>query len=147
MQTITNKTVTSANSILLVRVKGIVDTWTRIQGFAADDAFGGGKATMAETSMGVDGYQSGGFTPYETPWDIMLQANSPSIPLFDRIINTMDNEQETYAWEIRVEFPSIKKSYEATGFMTEGQPIPQAKKILQPVGFSFKLVVNSRQDI
>jgi hypothetical protein len=147
MQTIKNKTITSANSVLLLRAVGVVDQWVRIEGFAADDAFTAGKGAMGETSMGVDGFQSGGWTPYETQFDIALQANSPSRAFFDTVINAQDRAQEAYVIEISLELPSIKKRYTASGFITEGDSATTGKKVLQPVSYSLKTVVNSREDI
>ena len=63
MQTISDRTLTSANSILLMRVKGFNDNFVQIEGYAADNAFDFGQGKIGETMMGVDGQQSGGFTP------------------------------------------------------------------------------------
>ena len=147
MQTNTNKTITSANGVLLMRVAGIIDNWVKIEGFAVDDAFTSGKGAMAETQVGVDGIQSGGFTPYETSFDIALAANSKSRAFFDTWINTMDKAQEAYPFELSLELPSIKKRYHATGFLTEADSMTTGKKVLQSVTYSTKVMVNSREDI
>ena len=55
MQTISERTLTSANSILLMRVKGFNDNFVQIEGYAADNAFDFGQGKIGETTMGVDG--------------------------------------------------------------------------------------------
>ena len=147
MYTNTSKTITSANSILLMRVPGIIDNWVKIEGFAVDDAFTSGKGAMAETQVGVDGIQSGGFTPYETPFDIALAANSKSRAFFDTWINAQDKAQEVYPFEMSLEMPSIKKRHHATGFLTEADSMTTGKKVLQSVTYSTKVMVKSREDI
>lgn len=78
MRTNIDKTLTAANSILLVRAKGYNKSWVKMEGYAADNAFDFGQGAIGETVIGVDGVQSGGFTPYEVDLNIQLQANSPS---------------------------------------------------------------------
>ncbi|WP_240030761.1 hypothetical protein [Neisseria lactamica] len=70
MQTVSDRTLTAANSILLMRVKGFNDNFVQIEGYAADNAFDFGQGKIGETLMGVDGQQSGGFTPYEVDFNI-----------------------------------------------------------------------------
>ena len=72
MQTVSDRTLTAANSILLMRVKGFNDNFVQIEGYAADNAFDFGQGKIGETMMGVDGQQSGGFTPYEVDFNIQL---------------------------------------------------------------------------
>lgn len=52
-------TITSANSVLMVRCAGVYDNYITMQGFQADNAWGfGDDANISETRMGVDGKQS-----------------------------------------------------------------------------------------
>ena len=76
MQTVSDRTLTAANSILLMRVKGFNDNFVQIEGYAADNAFDFGQGKIGETMMGVDGKQSGGFTPYEVDFNIQLAPTS-----------------------------------------------------------------------
>ena len=141
------QTITSANSILLARVKGVFDNWVKIEGFAADDAFTSGQGGMAETQIGVDGLQSAGWTPYETPFDIALQANSASRSFFKAVVNAQDKAQEVLRFEFSIELPSVKERYMLSGYLTESASAQSAKKVLQPLKYSFKTIVETREDI
>ena len=139
MQTFTDKTLTAANSVLLFRAKGYNDSFVPVMGYAADNAFSFGEGAIGETVMGVDGFQSGAFTPYEVDFNIQLQANSPSRDHFDNVVKKMRTEQETLPFEFHCTIPSIKKRYIAKGFMVSTPGGTNAKKTLEAVTFSFKL--------
>ena len=83
-------TITSANSVLTLAVNGLFPVPQVIQGYAVDDAFEGEAVQQAEILMGVDGVLSAGkvFVPYKMT--IHLQADSPSIFLFDAWRNAQD---------------------------------------------------------
>lgn len=87
MQTVSDRTLTAANSILLMRVKGFNDNFVQIEGYAADNAFDFGQGKIGETMMGVDGQQSGGFTPHEVDFNIQLAPTSKSRDYFDQFTN------------------------------------------------------------
>lgn len=147
MRTNTLKTLTSANSILQIRAKGFNDNWVKLEQYAADNAFDYGQGTIGETTIGVDGIQSGGFTPYEVDLNIQLQANSPSRDYFDKLINHINNTQETVPLEFSCEIPSIGKRYNSSGFMTQIPGGTNAKKMLEAATYSFKVVNNGAEDI
>ncbi|MGV7078491.1 phage tail fiber protein [Testudinibacter sp. P80/BLE/0925] len=147
MRTNTEKTLTSANSILLIRAKGFNNNWVKMEGYAADNAFEFGQGNIGETVLGVDGVQSGGFTPYEVDLNIQLQANSPSRSYFDKLINYINKQQETVPVEFSCELPSIKKRYAASGFMVNIPGGTTAKKLLESATYSFKVVNNGAEDI
>lgn len=147
MRTNFDKTLTSANSIFLMRAKGFNANWIKAEGYAADNAFEFGQGNIGETVIGVDGVQSGGFTPYEVDLNIQLQANSPTRSFFDSVINHINNTQETIPFEFSVELPSIKKRYKATGFIVAIPGGTTAKKLLESVTYTFKVVINGSEDI
>ncbi len=141
MQTVSDRTLTAANSILLMRVKGFNDNFVQIEGYAADNAFDFGQGKIGETTMGVDGQQSGGFTPYEVDFNIQLAPTSKSRDFFDRFTNDILKNQETRMVEFSVELPAVKKRYQATGFLVEIPGGTTAKKVLEPSTYSFRIVV------
>lgn len=129
MQTVSDRTLTSANSILLMRAKGFIDNFVQLEGYAADNAFDFGQGKISETMMGVDGQQSGGFTPYEVDFNIQLAPTSKSRDLFDQLTNDIIRRQETRPIEFSVEIP---------GGTT-------AKKTIESSTYSFKLVVKPEE--
>ncbi len=78
-----NRTLTSANAILLLSVNGLFDTARRIEGFSSDDITDADAIETVETSMGVDGRLSGGYVHVATRQKIVLQADSLSIEFFE----------------------------------------------------------------
>ena len=80
MQTVSDRTLTAANSILLMRVKGFNDNFVQIEGYAADNAFDFGQGKIGETMMGVDGQQSGGYRPTDRTQSNYQQPRRPIMP-------------------------------------------------------------------
>ncbi|MDO9765667.1 hypothetical protein Q7469_09695 [Glaesserella parasuis] len=147
MQTNTSRTITSANAVLLAKAVGYSRGFVQIEQYAADNAFTFNQTAVTETTMGVDGYQSGGWVPSETDFNIALAANSPSRSFFDGVKVHMQNQQETVPFEFDVTIPSIGKRYTATGFMTQTQSGTSAKKVLDSATYNFKIVVKTEEDI
>ena len=145
MQTVSDRTLTAANSILLMRVKGFNDNFVQIEGYAADNAFDFGQGKIGETMMGVDGQQSGGFTPFEVDFNIQLAPTSKSRDYFDQFTNDILQRQETRMVEFSVEIPAVEKRYTATGFLVEVPGGTTAKKTLESVTYSFRIVVKPEE--
>jgi hypothetical protein len=131
--------ITSANAKLTFTVRnslGIVVGPFTVQGYASDDAFATEQVESAQTMMGVDGILSGGFTPYAVPQQITLQADSPSIALFEAWLGAQNALKDTLIADGVLAYPSLQKSYALIkGFLTRVTPMPQAKKVLQPVTY------------
>lgn len=131
------KTLTTANSVFALSIAGIYDTPQTLKGYAADDAFSAGEVTPGEALMGVDGIMSYGYTPYPIEMNISLQADSPSIAIFDNWIKTQNQVREAYAANAEIVLPSTGAKYTLTkGVLTKGKPLPDAKKVLQPVSYT-----------
>jgi len=131
-----SNTITSANSSLSLNVPGVFPVPVPIEGFATDDAFDTENVVPNETLMGVDGTLSGGYTPYPVKQKIVLQADSPSIAVFDAWRQAMDAAHEAYQASMTIICPSIGKVFTFVGgFLTGGMPAPPGKKVLQPQTF------------
>ncbi|AOA59927.1 hypothetical protein BFG52_08150 [Acinetobacter larvae] len=141
------KTLTSANAVVMIRCKGVYDSFTRLQGFQADNAWAFGEATIGETRMGVDGQQSGGYTPHETPWTLYLEANSPSVAVMENIRKDFNQNMETRLIDIVVEIPSIGSRHEASGFWVNLTGGPSGQKILAGSQYNFRLVDNGGEQM
>lgn len=147
MRTNLEKTITAANSVLLVKAIGFNDNFVQIEGYAADNAFTFGDGAIGETVMGVDGKQSIAFTPFEADFNIQLQPDSSSLSFFDKVVNSIVSNQETYPFEFSVELPSVRKRYSASGGLVSIPSGISAGKTLNAVTYSFKIVVNGSEDI
>ncbi|WP_082956863.1 phage tail fiber protein [Morganella psychrotolerans] len=141
------KTITSANAVLMLRCDGVYDDYIRIQGFQADNAWEFGEANIGETRMGVDGKQSIGYTPHETPWTLYLEANSVSTQVMENIRKDFNSNMETRFIEIIVEMPSIGKRYQGKGGMTTMTGGASGKKLLDGTSYNFNMVFEGAEEI
>jgi hypothetical protein len=127
-------TITSANSVLTLSVSGVYDSPVNIQGYAVDDAFESEAVQQSEVLMGVDGVLSGGkvWVPYKMT--VHLQADSPSIEIFDAWRAAQDAQVDVFVANANIVLPSTGMSYSlVNGYLTTATPFPAVKKTLQPV--------------
>jgi len=127
-------TITSANAILSLAVNNYFPVPQTIQGFAVDDAFEGEAVEQSEVLMGVDGKLSAGkvFVPYKMT--IHLQADSPSVFLFDAWRNAQDAAVDVFSASGSIVLPSTSMVYTlVNGFLTSATPFPGVKRTLEPL--------------
>lgn len=125
-------TLTTANSAILVTTEALFPQAQRIQGYAADDAFDFENVENGEYSMGIDGNLSAGFVFNEIPFTLTLQADSPSLTLFEQTYQYEVSNRTKLTQNITVTLPAVSKRYELkNGFMRRFKA-PSGKKILQP---------------
>jgi hypothetical protein len=139
--------ITSANAVLTIapRAAGLIGAGGAftVEGFASDSAFMADDVDIAEARMGVDGKMSVGYTPYIVKQTITLQADSPSIALFEAIVGAQNTLRAPVILDQVLAIPSIQKSYVFTkGAMTRLTPFPPGKRVLEPVNYelSWELV-------
>lgn len=134
--------ITSANSVFMVTVPDLYPVPQRLQGYSADDSFMADAVVLAETLMGVDGKLSSGYVPNPTTLTITFQADSPSIAIFEYIVQSMQAARDTFAISGTIALASIGRAYACVkGTLTEYTPLPPGKKVLQPV--TYKIVFES----
>jgi hypothetical protein len=128
---------TAANASITLTIPGIgFTTPQRLQGFAADDVYEVPEVEPTETLMGVDGYLSGGMVYKSVIQEFMLQANSPSIPLFDAWYNYQQSGLTTYTANGTTTLPGLQKMWTTiNGYLRGYKPIPQGKKLVLPQRF------------
>lgn len=128
--------ITSANSTFTLSVPGLGIPPFNVEGYAADDGFTTEAVDVAETMMGVDGKMSGGYTPVITPLTVALQADSPSISVFETWYALTKSSRRIFVAQATIVIPSVGKSYLFTnGILKNLQQLPDAKKVLQPQKF------------
>lgn len=126
-------TITSANSVFTLTATAVFPVPQALQGYAADDAFAVEAIAMADVMMGVDGKLSAGYTPTPTKVTISLQADSPSIAIFQAIVDATRVSRDIIYLDGNIVLPATGKSYSLTkGVLTNASQIPDAKKTLQP---------------
>lgn len=125
-------TLTVANSSLSMTVEALFPQAQRIQGYSADDAYDFDNVENGEYSMGIDGKLSAGFVFNEVPFTLTLQADSPSLTLFEQIYLYEVNNRTKLQLDITLTLPGIARRYDlSTGYMRRFKA-PSGKKILQP---------------
>lgn len=131
------RTITAANSILLLSVASVFPTPVQLQGFAADDVFDTENVQTVETMMGVDGRLSAGFTPAPVVQNFTLQADSPSNDIIEAWFLAMQTVREAFPATGSIRLPATRRAYTLRrGFLTGYTPTPAGKKVLQPRRFT-----------
>lgn len=129
-------TLTSANSDFILTIPGAFAAPMVIQGYATDDAFGSEDVNPVEVKIGVDGLKSSGFTPYLVKTLIHLQADSPSILIFDNWNGALQAARDDITAAGAIASPSLGIAWALiNGSLTRFKPIPDAKKIFEPRTF------------
>jgi len=132
-------TLTVANSTLAMTTEALFTSAQRIQGYAADDAFDFSEVENGEYSMGIDGKLSAGFVFNAIPFTMTLQADSPSLALFENIWQYEYSNRTKLTQNVTVTLPAVSKRYELKNGFMQSYKAPSGKKILQPavVVFTF----------
>lgn len=134
-------TITSANAVFSISSSILPSSPIQLQQFMADDIFDTDAMRTVEHAMGVDGTLSFGFVFVPMMMRVALQANSPSIAIFDTIFTQQQQASTVYPLSGTVILPAISKKYSLTnGALEEYKPIPDAKRMLQ--GQRFQIVWN-----
>lgn len=125
-------TLTVANSTLAITVEALFPQSQRIQGYSADDAFDFENVENGEYSMGIDGNLSAGFVFNEIPFTWTLQADSPSLGLFEQIYQYEVSNRTKLQLEVTLALPGVSKRYDLVKGYMRRYKAPSGKKVLQP---------------
>lgn len=132
-----NRTLTAANSIIMLGVTGLFPTPQKMQGFAADDVADVENMQPTETVMGVDGRLSAGFAPAPIVQNITLQADSESNDFFDQLISAERTAREKYVLFGSIVLPALGRKFVMTrGFLHAFPKMPGIKRTLQARRFT-----------
>lgn len=132
-----NRTITSANAVIIISVAGLYDVGQRIQGFTADDISGTDSIEQAEFSMGVDGRLSAGYAPVAVPQTITLQSDSLSNDFFENWWAAEQQERGKFIATSTIILPALSRKYALTrGFLRGYMPIPSLKRTIQARSYS-----------
>lgn len=130
-------TLTTANSAVSLVVRGLFPVPQRLQGYATDDSFAADDVNPMETQMGVDGQLSAGYVPYPTAITFTFQADSPSVAMFDTVLEAQKANKEGFIFDGTIIIQGTGDKYAMTkGYLTTATPMSTAKKMLQPRKFT-----------
>lgn len=137
---------TAANVNISIIIPPLFTAPQKIQGFAPDQVFTVPEIAPTETVMGVDGVLSGGMVFVPTDTEFHLQANSPSIPIFDTWYLQQIAAQQAYQASGVIVAPGLKKQWNMiTGFLVGYKPMPDARKLMQPEPFRIRWQISAPQ--
>lgn len=125
-------TLTVANSAILITTEALFPQAQRLQGYATDDAFDFENVENGEYSMGIDGNLSAGFVFNEIPFTLTLQADSPSLSLFEQTYQYEVSNRTKLTQNVTVTLPAVSKRYDLKNGFMRRYKAPAGKKILQP---------------
>lgn len=126
------RTITSVNSVLMLRIPTVYDTAQQIQGFGVDDAFVTDAVDASEVQVGVDGYGFAGYIPRSPRMTIRLIAASPSIDVFEDWIKAMDQLQDEIYADAVITLSSVGKKYTCyQGALMGVSTLADARRVLQ----------------
>lgn len=132
-----DKTLTTANSVILLTIPGLYVPSVTLQGYDVDDVFSTDAVDTAETRMGVDGRLSAGWVPAAVPVEYALQADSASIQVFEDWDAAEQAAKEKIFAQGLVRIPGIGKSFVKTrGVLQRLQRMPSAGKVLRARRFT-----------
>lgn len=130
------QTITAANSVFALAITGLYPAPQVLQGYAADDGFTTEAVENAEVVMGLDGHMSAGFIFNPVKQTIVLMPDSPSLDIFNNWALAQLAAREVMVANASISLPAIGKKYVLTrGFLTSTTPVPDVKKVLQPVRY------------
>jgi hypothetical protein len=128
--------ITASNAVFMLSVTTIFPVAQKLQGFSADAAFATDSVEIAQTGKGVDGKMFAGYTPYNTPQNVTIMPDSPSLQLFLQWMQTMKVTQGIYVAQGSVSIPSIRQKWTlSNGVLQRAPSIPTAQKVLQAMEF------------
>lgn len=132
-----NRTLTAANSTLLLAAGVVFPVPIKIQGYSTDDMTGMDAISPKEVSMGIDGRLSAGYVPVPVTQNISLQADSESNDFFEAVHAYEQQTRETMFFTGTLIVPGVARVYAMTrGVLTNYAPIADLRRTLQPRRFS-----------
>lgn len=132
-----NRTLTSANAVIMLGVTGLYDAPRQLKGFSADDVTALDAFNSGEGSMGVDGRLSMGFVHNAVTQNITLQADSESNDLFENVNQAEYQRKEKYVLFGSILVRATGRRYTLSrGFIMATSLMPDLRKTLQPRRYS-----------
>lgn len=128
--------ITSANAVLVLTAVNLFPVPQKIEGWSSDSSFMHDDAALAETQMGVDGRLTAGFTPMEKVQNLKLQADSPSVQVFDLIKQTTEVTRDVVWLAGTLTIPATGEVFTFTRGVLQTAPVAKSsQKVLQPQNY------------
>lgn len=133
--------ITSANAVFTLTIPGVFTAPQQIQGYAVDSAFDIEAVDVSENKIGVDGLGSSGLIYNLIPMTVNIQADSPSILLFETWLATNQGLVQSFACAASIVMPSIGRKYTMpTGYLKKSMQMASAGRVLKERPFTIDWV-------
>ena len=132
-----NFDITSANATISL-VCSLYPAGMDFENFASNGGWAQELIQQLEAIMGSDGQIAFGVTPSIKNASFMFQANSPTIPKLNNVVQTQDVTKQPVICQMTVNLPSIGSSIiMQNGAITNASYLPNAERVLQPSQYDF----------
>lgn len=130
--------ITSANAQLYLTVDELYPAGIPLQNFSADSMATSDDMEISQVRMGVDGGMAAGYVPNPYTVTITLEASSPSLETMQSILQAMKINKRTYECSLILVIPAAKQVHKwSHGVLTNGNPVPAPKRVLDPTSWKF----------
>lgn len=127
--------ISAANASIALAVQGFPTTF--LVGFDVDDAFLTEPVDVAETKVGVDGVLSYGLVFAPIIMEVMLQADSPSVSLFEAWYAIEQVNLVKYPAVAEIRLFSVRRSYSIEGMVLKDYTaFSPVRRVLGPRRFT-----------
>ena len=131
--------VTSANAQLVLACETIYPSGVQLNGFSTDSVMSSDPVDRTEARQSVDGRLVAGVIYNPQPVAITLEANSPSLEVFETIRDAMAHNKKPYALTLTVVLPALDKTVVyRRGVLVSGPTIPALGRTLQPTTWTMQ---------
>ena len=130
--------ITSANAQLYLTVDELYPAGIPLQNFSADSMATSDDMEIAQVRMGVDGGMAAGYVANPYAVTITLAASSPSLETMQSILQAMKVNKRTYECSLILVIPAAGQVHKwSHGVLTNGNPVPAPKRVLDPTSWKF----------
>lgn len=130
--------ITSANAQLYLTVDELYPAGIPLQNFSADSMATSDDMEISQVRMGVDGGMAAGYVPNPYTVTITLEASSPSLETMQSILQAMKINKRTYECSLILVIPAAGQVHKwSHGVLTNGNPVPAPKRVLDPTSWKF----------
>ena len=130
--------ITSANAQLYLTVDELYPAGIPLQNFSADSMATSDDMEISQVRMGVDGGMAAGYVANPYAVTITLEASSPSLETMQSILQAMKVNKRTYECSLILVIPATGQVHKwSHGVLTNGNPVPAPKRVLDPTSWKF----------
>lgn len=131
--------VTAANVDLILACEELYPSGVKLEGFSADSMMTADGIDVTENRRGVDGRMVSGVIKSVQPLSIVLEANSPSLEVFETIRDAMNANNRPYELTLTCHIPALEKTIVyRRGALKNAPSVPAIQRTLQPTTWTME---------